>query len=351
MSAEPSGEAPVRWTGGAVRPYLARMDVRRTRGRVLERVRGRDRGRATVPAPAPEPPVLAPVVADSPTFVDPVAEASFRELGFAVIDLLTPQQAADLLAVCTRLHPARGGDKAWECDFYSDDPECKDTAGRAIHAAMAPGIAAQLVDHETFLHNFVMNWPGPDGGLRLHQHSAVVDETRHRSQVVWCALNPSTEANGTLHVVPRSHRVQLTHKAEQGPAWFDAIEEDLLEHHLHSVPLDPGQALVFDNALLHCSFANRSDEPRITAVATAAPRSADLRYHLWRGDGRLDVYRLEPSFFIDAVAGNGEWAEPEGLELIGSEVASVPWVTSEDVAAFFPSSDSSCAHGSATSAP
>jgi hypothetical protein len=43
------------------------------------------------------------------------------------------------------------------------------------------------------LHNFVLNWPGPDGGLVLHQHSSVVDPALGSSVVVWCALNDASE--------------------------------------------------------------------------------------------------------------------------------------------------------------
>lgn len=292
------------------------------------------------PAPEPEPEPLPPPVLrdiDAPaTLRDEKAQAEFEDLGFTVIDLISPEAAEVLLDQWRGLHPGPHEGSAWECDFYSEDSGVKEKAYALIQDALRDAIDEQFVDHQTFLHNFVMNWPGPDGGLELHQHSSVVDEDRFRSAVIWCALTESTEDNGTLLVVPKSHRVLHHHKPERSPEWFDGLREHLVEHHLHAVSLRPGQALVFDNGVLHCSFANTTDEPRVTAVATLAPRAAALRYYDWVGDGSVNIYELEPSFFIENVAGQMEWAAPEGLPTVGVEHIDFRVLTADEAAALLP---------------
>lgn len=291
------------------------------------------------PAEPERPPVTLREIDVPATLRDPAKQAEFTDRGYTIVELLSEEAAETLLDQWHGLHPLRHEGRAWECDFYSEDSGVKEKAYALIQDALRDAIEAQFVDHETFLHNFVMNWPGEDGGLELHQHSSVVDEERFRSAVIWCALTEATETNGTLLVVPRSHRVLHHHKPERSPEWFDGLREYLVENHLEAVELRPGQALVFDNGVLHCSFANTTDEPRVTAVATLAPRDAALRYYDWVGDGSVNVYELEPEFFIENVAGQMEWAKPEGLDVVGVEHIEFRTLTVEEAAALLPPGD------------
>jgi hypothetical protein len=268
------------------------------------------------------------------TLIDPVAQAEFADRGYTVVDFLGDAALDELLELCRRYH--RSPLSTWECDFYSEDPDCKEAVSSGIAGAFAEPMTRVFAGHRTFLHNFVLNWPGPDGGLELHEHSATVDERVYRSAVVWCALTDSAEENGTLHVVPRSHRMEAAPKAERGPSWFHGHEATLLRDHLDSVRLAPGQALVFDNALLHCSFPNITRGPRITAVATVAPAGAGLRYFDWSTDTGTTAYELDPTFFLDNVQADLQWSTPRGLTELGS-VESREWhPTASEVGALLP---------------
>lgn len=254
-----------------------------------------------------------------PTLRDPVLQTRLSSEGFVVVDLLSESDTAALLQVCNELHPTSNG--GWESDFYSPSPEVKATAQRSIAAGFAAAVEREFVDHRSLMHNFVLNWPGPDGGLVLHQHSTLVDDRRFRSAIVWCGLTHADVANGTLHVVPRSHLVQRGPRPERGASWHDPHIETILRDYLVPVPVRPGQAIIFDNQLLHCSFANTTDRPRLTAVAVVIPNAAEPLYYESGGDSTVMVHRLDPEFFLQNVAGDLEWARPDGLELLEE----APW--------------------------
>ena len=109
-----------------------------------------------------------------------------------------------------------------------------------------------------------------------------------------------------------------------------------------SVPVDPGQAIVFDNQLLHCSFENSTDQPRVSAAAIVIPDAAEFRYYAPSDESRVRIYRADPEFFIDNQAGDFEWAEPEGLEF----VAELPWtpttIEADDLTSVL--RDGTCSH-------
>jgi hypothetical protein len=279
-------------------------------------------------------------VAYPPTLADPTLDDQFRDLGYVVVDLIDEHSVSSLREVCDRFHPEP--QSTWECDFYTTDRTCKETVAAAMAQAFEPAIQDLFVGHEPYCYNFVINWPGPDGGLVLHEHSSTVDERFDRSAVIWCAVTETTEENGTLHVVPRSHQFQIGPKAERGPGWFHGHEPRLLRDHLTSVPLRAGQALIFDNALLHCSFANHTDAPRIAAVATIARRDAQLRYHEWSDEGQIDVYQLSPAFFMETVAADFEFAPPTGLPPLEQFPGDATQATLVEIASLPPGT---CSHG------
>jgi ectoine hydroxylase-related dioxygenase (phytanoyl-CoA dioxygenase family) len=288
------------------------------------------------PAPAPLPPPVLHDITGPPTMLDPNLQGEFASVGYSIVDLITPEEAAELLALAHEVHPAKTG-HMWESDFYSPDLEVKRKVAETLQAVVQPAIDRHLVDHEMLIQNFVVNWPGPRGGLELHQHSSITDETRFRGAVIWLALHETSLENGTLNVVPQSHRVLGQHKAERTPEWFEGLHEHLCDNHLETVVLKPGQALVFDNAVLHNSYSNITDDPRMTAVMVVAPRAAALRYYDYVDDGTVRIYELEPEFFLQQVAAtHGEWAAPEGLEPVGEEHIEVRRLTAEETLALLP---------------
>ncbi len=246
-------------------------------------------------------------------------ERRLREEGWTVVDLLDPAACDELLAVWRRHHPE--ATSTWESDFYSKDTPTKRLIHDEITERIGPALDRHLRDHEILLGVFVTNWPGPGGGLTLHHHSTVVDPAESGSVVVWCALSETTEDNGTLHVVPRSHLLQQGIRPERTPSWHEEHTDRLLSSHLVPVPLAPGQALVFDNQLLHCSFENVTGSPRIAAASIVVPRAATARYHELDDDGNVAAYALDSGFFIDNDPGSLVWARPTGLELLSTS----PW--------------------------
>jgi hypothetical protein len=252
--------------------------------------------------------------AAAPTFRDPELEARFRTEGYVVVDLIDPHDVAELRRVCEQVHadPKPG----YDSDFFSPDPQVKRVVNDLLARAMAPGIDRHLVGHRSMLHAFVVNWPGPRSGLVLHQHTSVVDERRFRSLVAWCGVTAADEANGTLHLVPRSHLVQRGPHPERARSWAEDHHAQLMADHLVSVPVGPGQAILFDNQLLHCSVQNVTAAPRLSAVAVVVPRAAEPHYYEATDHGTVRIYRLDTEFFLQHTAGDFAWPGPDGLDLL-----------------------------------
>jgi ectoine hydroxylase-related dioxygenase (phytanoyl-CoA dioxygenase family) len=77
----------------------------------------------------------------------------------------------------------------------------------------------------------------------------------------WVALTSTTEANGTLHVLPGGHKNGFLKHEELEETRELAADPDTSRE--IAVELQPGQMLVFSGMLPHCSGPNRTDETRM----------------------------------------------------------------------------------------
>jgi ectoine hydroxylase-related dioxygenase (phytanoyl-CoA dioxygenase family) len=108
-----------------------------------------------------------------------------------------------------------------------------------------------------------------------HQDTAFWPKLSPNAILFWMAIDPATIENGCLHIVPQSHRNDLSHHTDpvQGKmladAQFDTSKQTPIE-------LAPGSALIMDSGLIHRSYPNRSDRSR--RAMTSVYVSADVRH-------------------------------------------------------------------------
>lgn len=126
---------------------------------------------------------------------------------------------------------------------------------------------------------------GNGAGTRWHQDNAYwhqPDPTRGTG--MWIAVHQATRANGTMHIVPRSHVALAEHERDPGS-----------DHHVYApqvrdedaipVELPAGGVLFFNFGILHCTHGNQ----------TASDR-AGLALHFINGD------YMTPEFMSDPLA-------------------------------------------------
>ncbi len=108
-----------------------------------------------------------------------------------------------------------------------------------------------------------MNKPAHQGTLLPWHQDAWVHLDRQPEITVWTALDPATEANGCVQVIPGSHllgRVNPGHHS--GFLNEEQVAEHCKEENSVYVELKAGEAVVFHNWLMHRSDVNRTDNSR-----------------------------------------------------------------------------------------
>lgn len=125
--------------------------------------------------------------------------------------------------------------------------------------------------------------PGGHGaGTRWHQDNAYWHQPDPTAGTgMWIAVHEATRANGTMHIIPRSHVALADHEPDPGS-----------DHHIHAPRVDESQAipvelpaggvLFFNFGILHCTHGN-----------TTARERAGLALHF------INQTRIAPGFMDD----------------------------------------------------
>lgn len=159
--------------------------------------------------------------------------------------------------------------------------ECQRVAPRLRSVLFSPVMAdicrATLGgDAYFFFDQYVVK--GPEGGLPFawHQDSGYVvgngGPADHAPYLTcWCPLDDATEANGTVRLIPGSHRNGILPHARQSGT------NDLVgapaEAEGRIVEAEAGDVVAFSSLTLHATGANRSDRARRVYLAQYTPEA------------------------------------------------------------------------------
>jgi hypothetical protein len=125
-------------------------------------------------------------------------------------------------------------------------------------------------DLMAFLLMFIYKPPGLEGAVHPFHQDAAYFMFQPQSQClgVWIPLDPVSEANGSLTLVPRSHQLEVRkHEIQEGTN-FGALaaegtenDPDFQERAI-TMEMQPGECLLFNTRLLHRTGGNRTSGHR-----------------------------------------------------------------------------------------
>lgn len=259
----------------------------------------------------------ADIAIEGRVFRDDDHQAELEERGYVVLPFLEPDEVAALVDGYDRLARELGGSSApgdyndtfAEFSIIHSRPEFRRRSFDLITSVLGPVADRHLVDHRPLIANFV-NKPAGTGVVPTHQNFSVVDEARFRSVSVWVALVDCVVDNGAMSMLDGSHRALRGRRGMWAYQAFGGIGQDELDPLLRSVEVPAGHAVILDDALVHYSPPNRTDERRLAIQFVMVPADADPMWFQQVGEAgdALDiaVWQIEPRFFFEFWHGDGD---------------------------------------------
>lgn len=236
---------------------------------------------------------------------DPELQRQFDRDGYVAVPMLEPQEVSGLLAAIARLDPHDGWNpdgsgpamNSYHCSFLDQGKDYKRAAFELLADAFAGTIEKHLDSFRVLSANFYVK-PTGQGRIPNHQNWPVLDSLDATSVTLWCPLVDVDAGNGTLHVVPGSHKL-LPHVEGPGSlSYFSAFEHDLTDQ---LVPLSApaGHGFIFDDSLVHGSPTNQAAAPRIAVQIACVPAAAKPVFYFRVDDRVFELVEADSDFYLE----------------------------------------------------
>jgi hypothetical protein len=232
-------------------------------------------------------------------FLDASKQELFNKQGFLVCDFLTLEEVKYLSDLFHQWHPVLPQSR-FMSDSYSPDLSMKRKTSEQITKVFLPHFQQLFKDFTPFGSSFLYKTPGKESSLAPHQDWTIVDETRALALNVWVPLCDTNEHNGTLQILPGSHRHILPLRAPTLPFFFSG-SEDLLMPYFIPLVVKAGQAVILNQRLVHYSAPNHSDSVRIAITSGVKTKGAPMVFYYKDPEKPPDLlarFRQEDDFLI-----------------------------------------------------
>ena len=255
------------------------------------------------------------------TFRDEGLHSKIMSDGFVKVDLLEEDEVAELRQRFELLNPADdfvpGGVMSpnvrdYHCTFLDPDLAYRADFDRLVHDLFDHHVKDLFEDYTLLIANAYVKQPDY-GDFEVHQNWNITYDPTDITLTIWVPLFDTNSQNGTLEVIPGSHKLTDTIAAVHDPHYFVDYEDRLESNHLEQVEVAAGQAVIFDDSLIHGSQRNRGTSQRIALQIEAIPKEAIPAVFLPDG-GRLLAVSSPARFWLNAsVFEMASWAEEFGI--------------------------------------
>lgn len=231
-------------------------------------------------------------------FKDETLQTSLNTNGFVVVDFLNEEEIKILLDLYQRKHP--NGVTGFYTSTFATDKEYRKEVDQLIQSQMLRGINHYFDNYKIHCGSFIVKGADEKSQLKMHQDMTLVDESIYTGINIWIPLIDLTTENGAIEILPDSHRLFRTYRGASIPDIYDGIEGEV--HKLMQPKyLRAGQAVIFDQSIIHFSPANKSGKVRPVINTFITHKDAGIQIYYWDKNDRneIEVFHQEPDFMTN----------------------------------------------------
>ncbi|MFT4969347.1 MAG: ectoine hydroxylase-related dioxygenase (phytanoyl-CoA dioxygenase family) [Chitinophagales bacterium] len=259
-------------------------------------------------------------------------EHEFQKNGYISVPFLNTQEVAELKEIFFNTLPESGGQITsgeikvneehlitYDFTFIDKNIEYKRKVFDVITKYFEPHMKQLLAEYKPIIANFIRKKPD-SGEVPLHQNWAFADERKYSTVSIWCPLVDSSAENGTLQVVPGSHKRFGENRGPMVPWELDGIKNEIIKNHLVPLETKAGDCVVLDDSIIHYSNINKTEGLRLAVQLICIPKETPS-YHYYLDpaakDQKIEVLEVDHEFYLEF----NPWKLPTNKKV----VAKVPY--------------------------
>ncbi|PHR37137.1 MAG: hypothetical protein COA38_00155 [Fluviicola sp.] len=247
------------------------------------------------------------------TFINQELEERFQEDGYVEVPFLNAQEVEMLKTYYFdslnesggRLGPEDEKHKSnqkitYDFTFIDKNSDYKQQVFDMITNAFMKRVGDYLFDYKPIIANFIRK--KEDGGeVPLHQNWAFADEHKCATVSIWCPLVDSNKKNGTLEVVPGSHKRYGEVRGPMIKSELAGIQSEIIDRYMQPVETKAGNAVILDDSIVHYSSPNQTDGLRLAIQLILIPTEENsIHFHMDLSKDRsmVEVLKVDKDFYM-----------------------------------------------------
>lgn len=270
-------------------------------------------------------------------------EAKFQKDGYVSVPFISPEEVAELKQKFFDTLPNSGGQitadetgvensrlVTYDFTFIDKNPEYKKQVFDVITKFFEPHMDRLLQNYRPIIANYIRK-QADNGEVPLHQNWAFADERKCSTVSIWCPLVESTIQNGTLQVVPGSHKRFGEVRGPMIPWELDNIKQHVIEKHLVPLETKAGDCVILDDSIVHYSALNKTNDLRLAIQLICIPAEVpSIHYHMDPSVAmdKVDVLEVDVDFYMQF----NPWKKPENAKRVSTIPHTQHFVTEAEFA-------------------
>lgn len=255
-------------------------------------------------------------------FKDEIHQNEFEKNGYIILPFYNKDEMEALKKLYYDLHP--NNEAGFFPSTFSQDKNYRKTADEKIRAIGQRSIEHYCTDIRVVCGSFIVKNPSPESGMCVHQDMSLVDESIYTGINIWVPLVDLSVENGALFVLPGSHRIFPTYRGSSIPDFFCNVMDEMIDY-LHPVLIRAGEAVFFDQSIIHFSPPNYSLQERIVTNTYFTHKEAIFKTYYWDGDAEknsVEAFLQDENFMTDFDQfGNNIQDRPK----VGTSLGKIPY--------------------------
>jgi hypothetical protein len=247
------------------------------------------------------------------TFTNQELEERFQKDGYVEVPFLNPEEVEMLKAYYFDSLDKSGGrlgpedekhqsnqEITYDFTFIDKNSDYKQQVFNMITTAFKNRVDDYLFEYKPIIANFIRK--KEDGGeVPLHQNWAFADEHKCATVSIWCPLVDSNQTNGTLEVVPGSHKRYGEVRGPMIKSELAGIQSEIIEKYMQPVETKAGSAVILDDSIVHYSSPNQTDGLRLAIQLILIPMEENsIHFHMDLSKDRsvVEVLEVDKDFYM-----------------------------------------------------
>ena len=235
------------------------------------------------------------------TFINKEHQLEFEENGYILVKSFLDKTAIQDLSEFYENIKEKDV-KGFHATMHSLDFKLRKEVTQKIYSFFCKQAGSILDNYRALVGNYTVKEPGRASFFDFHLDWNMLDERKARSITIWVPLVDTSKVNGNLWILEKSHKLNDTYRCGPGLNLFSKNKNEFFTNKFSKIeiPMQAGDAIIYDHKLFHASPPNLSNQKRVAINMAMLPLEIKSVHYFYEND-KINIYEVADGFYNECL--------------------------------------------------